>query len=70
MMNDGELFLDGTPEEVFSHAAELKSVGLDVPQPGELLYLLNEEGFSFPTNKNDVESVAGILAEAIRAGGR
>ena len=69
VMNDGELFLDGTPEEVFSHAAELKSVGLDVPQPGDLLYLLNEEGFSFPTNKNDVESVAGILAEAIRAAG-
>ena len=31
VMNDGEIFLDGTPKEVFSKRSELKSVGLTVP---------------------------------------
>lgn len=66
VMNDGEILLDGTPNEVFSHVAELKKVGLDVPQPGELLYLLNLEGFSFPMGKTDIESAASLLAEALK----
>ena len=33
VMDGGKVILDGTPMEVFVHVAELKSVGLDVPQP-------------------------------------
>ena len=44
VIDDGEIFLDGTPKEVFSHVPELQSVGLDVPQVTELLYELSQDG--------------------------
>ncbi|HHW25451.1 MAG TPA: energy-coupling factor transporter ATPase [Bacillota bacterium] len=48
VINDGEIFLDGTPREVFSHVGELQSVGLDVPQVTELLYELSVDGIKMP----------------------
>jgi energy-coupling factor transport system ATP-binding protein len=44
VMNDGEVYLEGTPREVFSKVEELKSIGLDVPQVTELAYELNKDG--------------------------
>jgi energy-coupling factor transport system ATP-binding protein len=35
VMNRGSIVLDGTPEEVFSNTAAVKSCGLDVPQSTE-----------------------------------
>ena len=32
VVNDGEIYKDGTPKEVFSNAEMLTAVGLDVPQ--------------------------------------
>lgn len=40
VMNDGEIFLEGSPRFVFSHVNELKEIGLDVPQVTELSQLL------------------------------
>lgn len=31
VMNDGKLFLDGTPQEVFAHGEDLKRIGLETP---------------------------------------
>ena len=50
VINDGEIFLDGTPREVFSHVDELLRVGLDVPQSTELIYELNKRGYHLPTD--------------------
>ena len=50
VINDGEIFLDGTPREVFSHVDELLRVGLDVPQSTELIYELNKHGYHLPTD--------------------
>ncbi len=44
VINDGEVLLDGTPDEVFSNVALLHSVGLEAPQGCELLYALGEAG--------------------------
>ena len=48
VVDNGNLLLDGTPHEVFSHVKLLKEVGLDVPQATELIYELQKEGISFP----------------------
>lgn len=48
VINEGEIFLDGTPKEVFSKVDELYKVGLDVPQVTELFYELNKSGFNLP----------------------
>ncbi len=48
VMNDGQMVMDGTPKEVFSRVDELKTIGLDVPQPTELLYLLSKDGHTMP----------------------
>ncbi len=44
VINDGKIELDGTPKEVFTHVAKLQEIGLDVPQPVELLYELDLAG--------------------------
>lgn len=44
VVNDGKLFLSGTPREVFSHVEELKSIGLEAPQVTELCHALAESG--------------------------
>ena len=44
VIDDGRVRLDGKPEEVFTHVAELHEIGLDVPQPTELLYELKLSG--------------------------
>ena len=50
VMNDGAVLLDGTPKEVFSKRAELKSVGLSVPAVTELCAILNENGVEIQSN--------------------
>ena len=44
VMNDGEVYLDGTPREVFAQRQKLKEVGLNVPAVTELCAILNENG--------------------------
>ncbi len=57
VMDDSKVFLDGTPEEVFSHAAELEERGLAVPQVTYLLEELKKKGVP-------VEGHATTLASA------
>ncbi len=44
VVNDGEIYMDGTPREVFSRVEALRRVGLEAPQSGELLYELRMAG--------------------------
>ncbi len=48
VMSKAKVFLSGSRDEVFSHAAELDSVGLDVPQITRLALLLQERGVALP----------------------
>lgn len=43
-LENGEIKLDGTPHEVFSHVEELYGMGLDVPQATRLIYELSGGG--------------------------
>lgn len=44
VMNHGRVVMDATPREVFGRVAELKRIGLDVPQTTELVWRLNKDG--------------------------
>lgn len=66
VINDGEVYLDDTPTEVFSHVAELQSVGLDVPQVTELMYELRRDGVDVPQNILDEKSCADILEKLLK----
>lgn len=44
VINDGEVILDGTAREVFTHIDMLHSVGLEAPQGTELLHMLAKDG--------------------------
>ncbi len=65
VINEGEIFLDGTPKKVFSRVEELYKVGLDVPQVTELFYELNKNGFALSSEiiceKEGAELIASVL---------
>lgn len=65
VMDDGRILLDGAPKEVFRHVETLKSVGLDVPQPTELVYELNRAGFSLPDDLLEEDECVAALAAAL-----
>ena len=44
VLNHGEVFMDGTPAEIFTQVEKLHSVSLDVPQVTELFYRLKQSG--------------------------
>lgn len=48
VINDGEILMDGTPQEVFSCPELLQSVGLAVPQCTELIQRLRRCGIVLP----------------------
>lgn len=61
IMNEGQVFLDDTPENVFVQVEKLKSVGLFVPQTVEILYNLKNLGADIDINAFDELSCAKIL---------
>lgn len=46
VMNKGELYREGNPEEIFQMDEELVQLGLDIPFPIKMSKLLREEGIS------------------------
>ncbi len=65
VMNDGKVLLDGTPHYVFENAGLLRSVGLDVPQSTDLMFLLRRHGLRVPlsvlTEDECVEVLHNVL---------
>ena len=69
VLNKGELYLDGTPKEVFSQFEKIKKAGLDVPQVTELMHTLNEEkkenaalrNYAFPNDILHTKEAADLI---------
>lgn len=65
VMDDGRVLMDDTPRRVFSHVAELRQVGLDVPQTTELMTILKEAGLPVQADIIDeqecVEALEALL---------
>ena len=47
VMNDGEVFADDIPENIYRREKELESIGLDIPQITKATRLLEEKGYKF-----------------------
>ena len=66
VMDTGRIVLDGTPKEVFSQVETIKAVGLDVPQPTELVYELKKAGIDLPDGIISTEECVAALTGALR----
>lgn len=66
VMNEGAVFAEGTPAQVFAHADQLKSIGLGVPAAQRMALALAEAGV--PLRRGGlytVESLADELADLL-----
>lgn len=61
VINDGNLVIDGTPNQIFERYDVLKSCGLNVPQCTELVHRLRSEGFTIEGDCVTVEQCADTL---------
>ncbi len=66
VINEGEIYLDGTPKEVFSKVEKLRAAGLDVPQVTELFYDLENSGVRLPCDILEEEEGAELIASILR----
>ena len=58
VMDQGRCAMDGTPEEVFTRAEEMRAMRLDVPPMVALGDLLRARGISVPREAMDVDAMA------------
>ena len=66
VMNEGAVFAEGTPTQVFAHADELKSIGLGVPAAQRMALALAEAGVPLRcAGLYTVESLADELADLL-----
>ena len=66
VLHHGSLAFTGTPKEVFSHADELISMGLDVPVSTKIVAELRKNGIDIPSDVYTVERCAEVLSEYVR----
>ena len=63
VMHEGEVFLDGTPAEVFAQKEKVLSVNLDIPLAVELAMELRKKGIVIPENIIEMEEVVEYLCQ-------
>ncbi len=63
VMDKGSVVADGTPQNVFTQVELLHGIGLAAPEPVELCWALNKEGFQLPLDRLTPEECAQTLFE-------
>ncbi len=66
VMNKGEVYMFGTPNEVFREREALLDIGLDLPQISSLSFELNKRGFDIDMGVYNIDKWADIVAEQIK----
>ena len=66
IMHEGEVFLDGTPSEVFARGEKVKSVNLDVPLAVELAARLRQRGIEVPADIIGTEEMVEYLSQELK----
>lgn len=61
VMASSRLVMSGTRDEVFSRAASLEEIGLDIPEITKLMMLLKEKGVDVPTDIYTVDEAERII---------
>ena len=68
VMKNGEIYLQGTPSQVFSQPDKLWQAGLEVPQSIELIHKLNKElSLEIPLQVYDLDTCTDIIKENIQS---
>jgi energy-coupling factor transport system ATP-binding protein len=65
VMNDGKLAMDGTPQEVFSREAELKGMGLALPDAMEIVLALRKAGMDIGGSCMTIDEAADKIAKVL-----
>ncbi|MBO5212844.1 MAG: energy-coupling factor transporter ATPase [Clostridia bacterium] len=66
VMKNGEIYLQGKPNDVFINVEKLWQAGLEVPQGTELIYKLNNElGTKIPLRVCDFDTCAQLISDNI-----
>lgn len=70
VMNKGRIVLEGTPAEVFSHAAELRAIGVDSPRVTRISNSLAREGVIEPGAPClNVAQAQELIADVVESAG-
>ena len=68
VMNNSRLAYYGTVEEVFSHASELREMGLNIPHITELFLRLKEKGYNVRTDIYTLEKAKEEILKLLKGG--
>lgn len=60
-MQEGRVIMEGSPQEIFARAEELRAVGLDIPTQVELALRLRRAGAALPAGLLGEEALADAL---------
>ena len=61
VMEQGQIVMEGTPQEIFKQVDKVKELGLDVPQVTELVYELRKQGFDIKEDILSIEELVELL---------
>lgn len=67
VMNHGEVFLDGTPRNVFSHKQQLEEIGLAVPTVTDVMHRVKAAGYEVDADVTTIAEAADILRNLYQA---
>ena len=74
VMSNGQIVMDGVPKEVFRNVAQLKELGLDVPQVSELVHRLIADGHDLSDDiislDEAVEALTPLLSSSTNKDGQ
>jgi len=65
VLHKGKVAADGTPKQVFSQVELLHDIGLAAPEPVELCWELNKQGFDLPLDRLDPKECAQTLYDTL-----
>ena len=66
VMNHGSIFLDNSPQVVFSHYKELEEIGLSAPQVTYIMHALSEQGFAVKCDVTTIQEAADEIAACLK----
>lgn len=70
VMNESRLAFYDSVDNVFSHAQELKSMGLNIPQLTELFIKLKAQGYDVPVNVYTLDKAKAEILKLIKGGSK
>ena len=69
VLNDSQLYMQGTSQEIFARAEEMRALGLDIPVVTAILKRLAQEGWDIDTSIVDLDPARAEITRAWRQKG-